>query len=82
MQKQLNKDLHQLRETRVQRIQIERQRIIHSTAKKVVNLTLIIVETDLGILFSFQGTDRLKQKELNDIHVRNTLPHLKRSYLK
>ena len=81
-QKQLNEDLRQLRETRAQRMQIERQRIVRSTAKKVVNLALIIVETDLGTLFSSQGTGRLKQKELNDIHVRNTLPQLKRSYLK
>ena len=76
LQKQLKKDLCQLRKTRDQRIQLERQRIVRSTAKKVINLTLAIVETHLRIVFSSQVMGRLKQKEFNDLHVRETFPRV------
>lgn len=77
IQKQLEEDLRRLRETRDQRIRLERQRIIQSTAQKITDMALIIVENNLRATFSSQGTGRLKQKELNDIHVQKTLHRLK-----
>lgn len=76
LQKQLEEDLRQLREARDQRIQLERQRVVRSTAKKVINLALAIAETHLRTVFNSQATGRLKQKELNDLHVRETLPRV------
>jgi F0F1-type ATP synthase membrane subunit b/b' len=77
IQKQLEEDLRRLRETRDRRIRLERQRIIQSTAQKITDMALIIVENNLRATFSSQGTGRLKQKELNDIHVQKTLHRLK-----
>ena len=77
IQKQLEEDLRRLQETRDQRMHLERQRIVQATAQKVANIALSIVETNLRATFSSQGTGRLKQKELNDVHVQTTLQRLK-----
>lgn len=75
MQQQLKDDLSRLQESGRQRIQLERQRIIQSIAQQVANMTLIIVENTLLTAF---GPQLSKQKELNDMHVRETFRQLKR----
>jgi F-type H+-transporting ATPase subunit b len=77
IRKQLEEDLRRLQETRDQRLRLERQRVVQATAQKVADIAINIVETNLRATFSSQGTGRLKQKELNDIHVEKTLQHLK-----
>ena len=78
IQQQLKEDLYRLQETSRQGTQIERQRIVHSLAQQVANITLTIVENNLVITFGSQEPTLSKQKELNDIHVRETFRQLKR----
>ena len=78
IQEQLKEDLLRLQESGRQRIQLERQRIIQSIAQQVANMTLIIVENTLVTAFRLQGPTLSKQKELNDMHVRETFRQLKR----
>ena len=78
IQQILKDDLLRLQERGRQRIQLERQRIIQSIAQQVANMTLKIAEGSLLISFSSQGSGISKQKELNDIHVRETFRQLKR----
>ena len=78
IQQQLKDDLLRLQESGRQRIQLERQRIIQLIAQQVANMTLIIVENTLLTAFRLKEPTLSKQKELNDIHVRETFCKLKR----
>ena len=78
IQQMLKDDLLRLQERGRQRIQLERQRIIQFVAKQVANMTLKRAEGSLLISFGSQGRALSKQKELNDMHVRETFRRLKR----
>jgi F-type H+-transporting ATPase subunit b len=69
----INDDMRRLREIRVQRIQLERQRMVESIANKIARITLKAVEGNLLIIFNPQNHEASKHKELNDMHVRTTL---------
>jgi F-type H+-transporting ATPase subunit b len=81
MQQMLKDDLRRLQERGGQRIQLERQRMIQFIAQQVANMTLKIAEGSLLIGFNSQGPAISKQKELNDMHVRETFRRLKRLFL-
>ena len=78
MQQMLKDDLLRLQERGRQRIQLERQKMIQFVARQVANITLKRTEGSLLASFSSQGQSISKQKELNDIHVRETFRQLKR----
>ena len=78
IQQILKDDLYRIKETGRQRIKLERQRIIQIVAQQVAKLTLKIAEGRLLITFTSRGPSNSKQKELNDIHVRETFRQLKR----
>lgn len=78
IQQMLKDDLYRIKETGKQRIKLERQRIIQVVAQQVAKLTLKIAEGRLLITFNSRGPSNSKQKELNDIHVRETFRQLKR----
>jgi F-type H+-transporting ATPase subunit b len=78
IQRQLKDELNRLQERGRQGIQLERQRIIQFVAQQVANMTLKTAENSLLITFGPQGPGRSKQKELNDMHVRETFSQLKR----
>ena len=72
IQQILKEDLLRLQERGRQRIKLEQQRIIQFVSQQVADITLGAAEKSL--LLISQG----KQKELNDIHVRETFRQLKR----
>ena len=78
IQENLKADLYRIQERRRQRIKLERQRIVQSVAKQVARITLEKAEGTLLITFSSQRKSRPKQKELNELHVRETFSQLKR----
>jgi len=78
IQQILKDDIYRIQETGKQRIKLERQRMIQIVAQKVAKITLKIAEGMLLITFSSQRQSGSKQKELNDIHVRETFRQLKR----
>ena len=78
IQEALKSDLNRIQERGKQRIKLERQRIIQSAAQQVAKMTLKIAEGTLLITFNSQRKSRSKQKELNDMHVRETFRQLKR----
>ena len=78
IQETLKIDLNRIQERGKQRIKLERQRIIQSVAQQVAKRTLKIAEGTLLITFNSQRKSRSKQKELNDMHVRETFRQLKR----
>ena len=80
IQKILIDDLSRIEEIGKQSIKLERQRIIQSVAQQVAQMTLKIAERRLLITFSSQGRSSSKQKELNEIHVRETFRQLKRLF--
>jgi len=52
--------------------------MIQSVAQQVAQITLKIAEGRLLITFNSQGRSSPKQKDLNEIHVRETFRQLKR----
>jgi F-type H+-transporting ATPase subunit b len=78
IQKMLKDDLYRVQEAGKQRIKLERQRIIQVVAQQVAKMTLKTAENRLLITLSSQNRSRSKQKELNEIHVRETFRQLKR----
>jgi len=78
IQQILKEDLLRLKERGQQRIQLERQRMIQFVAQQVANMTLKRAEGSLLISFSSQSSAISKQKELNDMHVRESFRQLKR----
>jgi len=78
IQEALKSDLKRIQERGKQRIKLERQRIIQSVSQQVAKITLRAAEGKLLITFNSQRKSRSKQKELNDMHVRETFRQLKR----
>jgi F0F1-type ATP synthase membrane subunit b/b' len=78
IQQILKDDLYRIQETGKQRIKLERQRIIQVVAQQVARITLKTAEGRLLITFNSQSRSISKQKELNEIHVRETFRQLKR----
>jgi F-type H+-transporting ATPase subunit b len=78
IQEALKIDLNRIQERGKQRIKMERQRMVQSVAQQVAKITLRIAENTLLMTFSSQRKSRSKQKELNDIHVRETFRQLER----
>jgi F-type H+-transporting ATPase subunit b len=76
-QKQLEKDLCRLQERRNQIIQLERQRTLQSISKKISDIALISAENRLLKGFKLKGTSNSKQKELNELYIRETFCQLK-----
>lgn len=77
MQKQLRKDLCRLRERRDQTIQLEYQRATQLISRQVFALALTSAEDVLLKTLGSQRTSSLKQKELNEMCVRETFCQLK-----
>ena len=72
---QLEIDLQRLRENRQRAIQLERQQRTQSIARLVIDLALTTAKTTLLITFGSQ--DSPKQRELNEIYVREALQQIK-----
>jgi len=79
-QKQLERDLRRLQERRDQAIQLERQRTTQFISYQVSSLALNSAENILLSSLSSQRTSSSKQKELNEMHVRETFCKLQRLY--
>jgi F-type H+-transporting ATPase subunit b len=77
IQEQFSNDLKRLQDRSQQGIQLERQRTVQSIAQQVANLALITAESTLFTSLGSQGPTLLKQKELNEMHVRETFRSLK-----
>ena len=75
-QKQLEKDLQRLRERKDQRVQLERQRATQSISHQISTLALSSAENVLLTALGSQNTSNSKQKELNEVHVRETFCQL------
>jgi F-type H+-transporting ATPase subunit b len=75
-QKQLEADLHRLRDRRDQAIQLERQRTIQLISHQISNLALNSAENILLNALGSQSSSGSKQKELNEMHVRKTFCQL------
>jgi F-type H+-transporting ATPase subunit b len=75
-QKQLERDLRRLREGRDQAIQLERQRATQFISYQVSSLALNSAENILLNALSSKNTSSSKQKELNEMYVRETLCQL------
>jgi F0F1-type ATP synthase membrane subunit b/b' len=77
IQQQLSDDLQRLRERGEQGIQLERQRTIQTMVKQISHLALTTAESTMFRALWSQGSSSLKQKELNEVHVRDTFRQLK-----
>lgn len=75
-QKQLESDLNRLRDRRDQAIQLERQRTIQVISRQISDLALNSAENILLRSLGSQNSSGLKQKELNEMHVRKTFCQL------
>ena len=75
-QKQLEGDLHRLRERKDQAIQIERQRATQLISHQISTLALNSAENILLNALGSQDISSSKQKELNEMHVRKTFCQL------
>jgi F-type H+-transporting ATPase subunit b len=75
-QKQLERDLHRIRDRRDQAIQLERQRTIQLISHQISNLALNSAENILLKALGSQNSSGSKQKELNEMHVRKTFCQL------
>jgi F-type H+-transporting ATPase subunit b len=71
-QKQLERDLRRLRERRDQAIQMERQRTTSFISYQVSSLALNSAENILLNSLNSKNTSNSKQKELNEMYVRET----------
>lgn len=77
-QKQLEGDLRRLREGRDQAIQLERQRATQFISYQVSSLALNSAENILLNALDSKSNSSLKQKELNEMYVRETLCQLRK----
>jgi F-type H+-transporting ATPase subunit b len=75
-QKQLEGDLRRLREGRDQAIQLERQRATQFISYQISTLALNSAEDILWNTLNSKSTSSVKQKELNEMYVRETLCQL------
>ena len=77
IQKQLENDLQRLKDRSQQGIQLERIRTMQAIAQQVANLVLTTAESNLFASLGSQGQALSKQKELNEMHVRESFRQLK-----
>ena len=77
-QKQLERDLHRLREGRDQAIQLERQRTTQFISYQIFSLALNSAENILLNALDSKNSSSLKQKELNEMYVHETLYQLRK----
>jgi F-type H+-transporting ATPase subunit b len=75
-QERLESDRRRLQERRNQAIQLERQRMTQSISDQVSNIALTSAENTLLKLFLSKDTSNPKQKELNEICMRETFCQL------
>jgi len=76
-QKQLERDLCRLQESVDQAIQLERQQMTQTISYQVSSLALASAEDILLKTLGSQGTVNSKQKELNEVYVRETFCQFK-----
>lgn len=81
IQQQIKNDLQRLQERGRQAIQLEYQRAIQAVTQQVATLALATAESTLLTILSPQDPNCTKQKELNEVHVRETLCQLKKTLL-
>jgi F-type H+-transporting ATPase subunit b len=77
IQQQLANDLQRLQERGRQAVKLEYQRTMQSITQQVATLALTTAESMLLTVLGSQDKDCSKQKELNEMHVRETLCQLK-----
>lgn len=77
IQQQLKKDLQRLQERGRQAVQLEYQRTVQALTQKVATLALTTAESTLLTILGSQDPSCVKQKELNETCVRETLRQLK-----
>ena len=77
MRRQLKKDLLRLKERGRQAIQLEYQRTIQDVTQQIFSLALTAAEIKLLTILNSQDKNLSKQKELNEMYVRETLCKLK-----
>jgi F-type H+-transporting ATPase subunit b len=77
IRRQLEKDLLRLKERGRQAIQLEYQRAVQAVTQRISSLALTAAESKLLIIFNSQDQGLSKQRELNEMHVRETLCQLK-----
>jgi F-type H+-transporting ATPase subunit b len=77
-QKQLEKDLCRLQERRNQTVQLEYQTATQLISRQIFNLALNSAEDILLKTLESQSGSNSKQKELNEMYVRETFCQLKR----
>lgn len=74
---QLRKDLQRLRERGQQAIRLEYQRAAQMMTQQITTLALTTAENTLLAAFDSQDPTCSKQKDLNEVHVRETFCQLK-----
>ena len=77
IQQQLEADMSRLQEESDQCVQIEQKKLVQNIARQVACTALDQVERDLLVAFRSGSSARLKQSELNEFHIRETLCQLK-----
>jgi len=77
MQDQLKEDLIRLQERSNQAIQLKRQKMVQELAQQIKDLAVTSTEKILLSTLT-QGRTSTKQKELNEVHVRETFCQLRR----
>lgn len=76
IQEQLERDLRRLQERGNQAIQLERQRITQAISRQISNLAVTSAENTLLKVLKVQTPPSAKQKELNEMYIRETFCHL------
>jgi F-type H+-transporting ATPase subunit b len=76
MEEKLKKDLEILQQSSNQAIKLERQRAMQSITQQIISLALKTAENKL-ISLNPKGPSYSKQKELNNLHVKETFRKLK-----
>jgi len=77
IEEKLKKDLEILQQSSDQAIKLERQRAMQSITQQVISLALKTAENKLTISLNPKGPSYSKQKELNNLHVKETFRKLK-----
>lgn len=77
LRQKLTEDLKALQTRTHEAIQLERQQIVRGITSRIVSTALSIAESTLLSSLRLQRSAPTKQKELNDVHVRETLRRLR-----
>jgi len=77
IEEKLKKDLDLLQKSSNQAIELERQRAMQSITQQVVSVALKTAENKLTISLNPKGPSSSKQKDLNNLHVKETFRKLK-----